>query len=441
MVEMRLVTVYSCSDDGAMAGIARAWRTHGTTGMNDYIQRGLAHVLAEAVASFPAVMLSGARQTGKTTLLRRQLGAGFRYVSLEQPQVRDLARQDPAGFLDLHRPPVILDEIQCAVGLLPYIKERIDADRHRMGQYVLTGSQNLLLMASVSESLAGRTAVLQLYPLARRELEGEAARPLPWAKSGEVRDLAPDAFVRRVAFCEQLLTGGYPDVALGKPRNRDLWFASYVQTYLERDVRTLRQVGDLGQFQAFLKSVALRTGQLFNLSDVARCVGVAVNTVKAWVSVLEASGLVIVLRPYSTSSEKRLVKTPKVYFTDSGLLCHLAGITRAEQLALSPLGGGVMEAAVLMEVVKTLGFHGQRSGLCFWRTANGAEVDLVIEEHDRLIPVEAKLSGTPKVAMARGIQAFRGDFGDRASPGWVVHTGDLALPLGQGTVALPLSLL
>ncbi len=407
----------------------------------NYIKRGMATMLAEAVASFPAVMLCGARQTGKTTMLRRQLGDNYRYVSMENPATRDLARRDPAGFLDLHRPPVILDEIQCAVDLLPYIKERIDADRKCMGQFILTGSQNLLMMDKVSETLAGRTAVLRLYPLAQRELAGEPDRPLPWGAAGEVRDMAPDAFVRRVAFCEQLLTGGYPDVALGTARNRSLWFSSYVQTYLERDVRCLRQVGDLGQFQNFLKSVALRNGQLFNMSDLARDLGLSVNTVKAWLSVLEASGLVLVVRPYFVSGDKRLVKTPKAYFTDSGLLCHLAGITSAEQLALSPLGGGVMEAAVLIEIVKALSFSSGNPGLYFWRTSNGAEVDIVIEEGHRLIPVEAKLSGTPRMDMARGIHAFRKDYGDRTACGWVVHTGDIPLPLGNGVVALPFSML
>ena len=352
-----------------------------------------------------------------------------------------LAQQDPVGFLDLYRPPVILDEIQGAIHLLPYIKERIDADRHRVGQFILTGSQNLLMMDKVSETLAGRIAVLRLHTLARRELAGEPQRPLPWHAPQEMREMAPDAFARRVAFCGQLLTGGYPDVASGKVRNRSLWFASYVQTYLERDIRGLRHIGDLGQFQLFLKSVALRNGQLFNMSDVARDLGISVNTVKAWLSVLEASGLLFILRPYSISGGKRLVKTPKVYFTDSGLLCHLAGITTAEQLALSPLGGGVMETAVLMEVVKALSFDGPLPGLYFWRTSNGAEVDIVVEEGHRLIPVEAKLSGTPKMGMGRGIHAFRADYGERAASGWVVHTGDFPLPLGNGAVALPLTML
>ncbi len=409
--------------------------------VNSYIQRGLTELLAEAAATFPAVMLHGPRQTGKTTLLKRRFGDCFRYVSVERPAVREFARRDPQGFLDVYRPPVILDEIQHAPQLLPNIKERIDRDRSRMGNYILTGSQNLLMMEQVSESLAGRCAVLQLYPLSRRELAGEPERPLPWETGSEVGETSSDAFYHRVAFCEQLLTGGFPELALNPNRRRSLWFSSYVQTYLERDVRKLRQVGDLIQFQAFIKAVALRNGQLFNMSDVARDLGVAVNTIKTWLSLLQASGLVVVLRPFSRNVGKRLVKTPKVYFTDTGLLCHLAGITTAEQLALSPFGGAVMEAAVLMEIVKTAAARGQRPDLTFWRTSNGAEVDIVVEDGHWLTPVEAKLSATPRASMNRGIRRFRQDYGDRVRTGWVVHSGDLTLPLGSGAVALPLELL
>ncbi|MFA4945870.1 MAG: ATP-binding protein [Lentisphaeria bacterium] len=404
----------------------------------NYQPRGLERTLAEAVASFPAIMLSGPRQTGKTTLLRERF-PHFKYVSLETPALRGMAHQDPGGFLDLYRPPLILDEIQCAPELMPYLKERIDANRQVMGQYLLTGSQNLLMMEQVSETLAGRTAVLRLYPLAQRELDDDATRSLPWAAPLEVRETNPYGFVRRKIFCDQLLTGGYPDVALGNVQNRDLWFASYIQTYLERDVRRLRQVGDLGQFQNFVKAVALRSGQLLNLSDVGRDLGLTVNTIKAWVSVLEASGLVVTLRPYFESLGKRLVKTPKLYFTDTGLLCHLAGITTAEQLALSPFGGAVMETAVLMEIVKAMSFGGTPPNLYFWRTANGAEVDFVVEDGGRLIPVEAKLSATPRPAMARGILAFRETYGERSAPGLVIHSGDLPMPMGKGIVALPYS--
>jgi hypothetical protein len=411
--------------------------------MENYIQRGLEKAVTEAVTGFPAVMLTGPRQVGKTTLLKRLLGRTFRYVSVEPLDVRDLARRDPRGFLDLYSPPVIFDEIQHAPGLLPYLKERIDADRGANGQYVLTGSQNLLLMESVSETLAGRVAVLRLWPLAQRELAGEPSRLLPWepTRGDRIREMSHEAYLRRVAFCETLLLGGFPDIVTGRAADRSLWFASYVQTYLERDVRNLRHVGDLVQFQCFVKALALRCAQILNISDVSKDLGISTPTARAWLGVLEASGLTMLLRPYLEHSGKRLVKSPKLYFTDTGLLCHLAGITTAEQLALSPLGGAVMETAVLMEVVKAASFAGKVPSLGFWRTSNGAEVDLVVEVGDRLAPIDTKLSATPKIAMASGIHAFRKDHGSRSLPGWVVYSGDMLLPMGDGALALPYTLL
>jgi predicted AAA+ superfamily ATPase len=402
----------------------------------DYLQRGLEAELALAAQSFPAVVLSGPRQVGKTTLLQHLFGATHQYVSLDDPAIRTLAVQDPRGFLDLYRPPVIFDEIQAVPSLLPYLKVRIDEDRRRMGQYLLTGSQNLLLMESVTESLAGRAAYLRMWPMAQRELDQNLARLLPWEAATLVNELS-SPYGKKLAFCERLLIGGYPDAALADPAVRRQWFASYIHTYLERDVRQLRNVGDLSQFQNFIKAVALRSGQLLNLSDVARDLGLAVNTVKAWLSNLEVSGLVIVLQPYFENMGKRLVKTPKVYFTDTGLLCHLTDMQTAEQLALSPFGGAVMETAIVMETVKALSFHGKSQNLYFWRTSNGAEVDLVIEHNGKLMPVEAKLSATPKISMTSGIQAFKQTYGDRSGTGWVVYSGDQLLPLGNQVVAVP----
>ncbi len=405
------------------------------------LDRGIATTLREALANFPAVLLHGARQTGKTTLLRTALGGTHAYVSVEQPRMRKLAVEDPAGFLDLYRPPVVFDEIQYAPGLLPYIKERIDSERDAKGQYVLTGSQNLLLLEQVSESLAGRVAVLQLYPLANRELQGDPDRPLPWHTGVDIREYDPDGWVKRVSFCEQLLTGGFPDVALGPPANRSLWFESYVTTYLERDVRNMRQIGDLAQFQNFMMALALRCGQLLNLSDLAGDLGVAVNTIKAWLSVLAASGLTVTVRHYFENRGKRLVKAPKVYWADTGLLCHLAGLQTAEELALSPLGGGVMETAVLLEMVKAISCRGRRPEVYFWRTSNGTEVDFVIRDGPRLIPVEAKISATPKSSMANGMRRFRETYADSSASGWLIYAGDLPLPLGDGNLALPFNAL
>ena len=236
---------------------------------------------------------------------------------------------------------------------------------------------------------------------------------------------------------QSFLRGGYPELVAEPDRDISLWHSSYVQTYLERDVRSLRQVGDLISFQSFLRALAARTGQLLNLTDVARDLGIAVNTAKAWLSVLEATFQVIVLRPYHANVGKRLVKTPKVYFTDTGMLCYLAGLKDPDHAAAGPLGGPIFETAVLLQIVKAFVNRGEEPQIHFWRTSAGVEVDLVVEAGGKLIPIEVKLSATPRPAMASGIRAFQEDLGEKAGPGFVIHPGDVRLPLAPKVVALP----
>jgi predicted AAA+ superfamily ATPase len=404
--------------------------------VHNYIKRSLETVLKKAVSEFPAVVLTGPRQSGKTTLLKVLFGEEYGYVSLEPPDVRAAAMEDPRSFLEMYTPPVIFDEVQYAPDLLPYIKERIDAHRDRPGQYLLTGSQNLLLVEKITESLAGRTAMLRLLPLSRREAEGNSTAPLPW-EPGKSHNAGAKASYQDI--WKDFLRGNYPELVANPGRDINLWHAGYVQTYLERDVRMLRQVGSLSQFQSFIRALAARTAQLLSLTDLAGDLGVAVNTVKAWLSVLEATYQVIVLRPYFANVGKRLVKTPKVYFTDVGTLCYLTGLKDPEHAASGPMGGPIMETAVLSEIVKTLTHRGQNPQIYFWRTSAGTEVDIVIETGNKLVPIEVKLSATPRPSMAASIKTFREDFGDKAMPGYVVHPGHVRLPLGSNVTALPFS--
>lgn len=398
-----------------------------------YLQRSIEPFICRAAAEFPVVMLTGPRQSGKTTLLRHLFGETHRYVSMELPDVQAAASNDPRGFLELHPAPAIFDEIQYAPELLPYLKERVDAERDRPGQFILTGSQNILLAQGVTESLAGRAAILRLLPLSLREILGEPQTPLPWEEGIRARP----GGIAYAELWQCFLRGGYPELVANPGRDPGLWHASYVQTYLERDLRTIRQVGDLSQFQSFLRALAARSAQLLNTSDLARDLGVAVNTVRAWLSVLEATYQITVLRPYHASVGKRLVKTPKVYFADVGTLCYLVGLKDPAHAAAGPMGGAIMETAVVNEVVRTVTHRAQEPSLYFWRTTAGTEVDLVMDTGIALIPIEVKLSTTPRAAMASGIEAFRRDLGARVQKGYVVHPGDAKLPLGPDAVAWP----
>ena len=401
-----------------------------------YIERTLESTLKKAAQEFPAVVLTGARQSGKTTLLKHLFGKTHRYVSLEPPDTRAAAYTDPRGFLDFYSPPAIFDEIQYAPELLPYIKERIDADREMRGHYLLTGSQNLLMLEKVTESLAGRTAILRLLPLTQAEENGQPGLLLPWETRHKQKG-EPAARRDYRALWRSMLRGNYPELVAGPSRDLALWHASYIQTYLERDVRELRQIGDLTSFQIFLKTLAARSSQLLNITALARDLGIAVNTVKNWISVLEATYQVIILRPYFANIGKRLVKTPKLYFTDVGTLCYLVGIRDIEHLVNGPMAGAIFETAAVMEIFKYFLHHGREPNMYFWRTSTGVEVDIVVEHGGKLVPLEAKLSSTPKPAMVSGIFSFQEAFKQKAAKGYLIYSGEDRKPVSSGVEAIP----
>lgn len=405
-----------------------------------YITRTLEPVLEKASREFPAVVLTGPRQSGKTTVLKHLFGKVYQYESLDLPEVRAFAIEDPRGFLASHPPPIILDEVQHVPMLLSYIRESIDNNRHKTGQYILSGSQNILLSDNVSESLAGRAAVLHLLPLSRREIAGKPNTLLPWERKNATDDSTRDQYDPKKLWMD-LLRGGYPELTIHPNRDVALWHSSYIQTYLERDVRSLRQIGDLTQFQTFLSTLAARSTQLLNLTDIARDLGVAVNSIKAWLSVLEASYQVTILRPYHVNVGKRLVKTPKVYFSDVGTLCYLTGLKDPEHAFAGPMGGAILETAVLSELVRTITHQGRTPRVFFWRTTAGREIDFVVDSDSGLVPIEVKLSATPRYAMASNITKFQRDLPDGSTQGFVVHPGSVQSPLTERVRSLPFSLL
>jgi len=403
-----------------------------------YIERTIEPLLLRSSQESPAIVLTGPRQSGKTTLLKHVFSKTHRYISLDLPDVAASATADPRGFLDINRPPVIFDEIQYVPGLLPYIKELVDADRQSMGRFILTGSQNLMLLNSVTETLAGRAALLRLLPLSYNEALGRPLTSLPW-ESKKSHEILPE--LTHSNLYQKLIIGSFPELVATPKSDPTIWQGSYIQTYLERDVRSLRHIGDLSTFQNFLRVIAARSGQLFQLADVSRDLGVAFNTAKQWLSILEATYQVVVVRPYFENVGKRLVKTPKVYYLDTGLLAYLAQIRDADQASTGPFSGAFFETAVLAELTKSYVHRGKEARIFFWRTAAGKEVDFVIEVGGTLIPIEVKASATPRPEMTTGLRSFMEDYSPRANKGYVVHPGNIRLPLAPDIEALPFALL
>ncbi|MBD3165053.1 DUF4143 domain-containing protein [bacterium] len=401
----------------------------------DYIRRTLESVVKNALPSFPVTVLTGPRQSGKTTLLQHLFADTHAYVSLDLPDLREAARDDPRGFLDLFPPPVIFDEAQAVPELFPCVRERVDEQRDRNGQYILTGSQNFQLLPSITESLAGRAAILHLFPFTQAELAGEPNRDLPWHRAR--RNVA----AVDMNHWDRFVTGYYPEPAVRSSMDTPHWRDSYIQTYLERDVRTLSGVGDLAGFRDFLRVTAGRSGSLLNYSELAREMGLTVNTIKSWMGVLQASFQVFILHPYHTNIGKELTKTPKLYMTDAGLMCALLGLTTSEDLLRSTYAGAVLETAVVNEIRKRIAHTGQRNALHFWRTAAGTEVDLLVEAGQEQIAVEVKKTATPRAKHASSLRTLMNDLPDRVKTGYLLHSGEETLPLAGGVTALPYGVL
>jgi len=406
-----------------------------------YLSRTLEQFAQSASQQFPALLVTGARQVGKTTFLRHLSGEERAYVTLDDPLVLDLARRDPALFLQRFRPPLLIDEIQYAPQLLPYIKMEVDRER-RPGAFWLTGSQQFHLMRGVSESLAGRVAVINLLGFSRRELIGQsqASGPfLPVPAEIEARSRSGGRLALRDLY-HLIWRGSFPAIALDERMDRDLFFSSYLQTYLQRDVRDLARVGDEMAFLRFLRIAAARTGQLLNLSEFARDADIAVNTAKTWLSILQASGIIYLLEPYHTNLSKRLLKRPKLYFLDTGLCAYVTEWSSPETLEAGAMSGAILETWILSELLKSYWHNGRRAPFFYYRDKDKKEIDLLIVQDEQVYPLEFKKTASPSPADIRQFSALA-RLRIPVGAGGVICLTEQSLPLSQSVVSIPVAAL
>ena len=406
-----------------------------------YLSRTLENFAMSAARQFPVLLVTGARQVGKTTFLRHLSEDERTYVTLDDPLLLDLAKRDPALFLQRFRPPLLIDEIQYAPELLPYIK--MEADKiGRPNLFWLTGSQQFHLMKGVSESLAGRVAIIRLLGFSRREMIGQSRelRPfVPIVSEITGREASGGALDLRELY-SLIWRGTFPAIAINKEMDWNLFYSSYIQTYLQRDVRDLAKVGDEMAFLRFLRIAAARTGQLLNLSEFARDADIAVNTAKSWLSILQASGIVYLLEPYHTNLSKRLVKTPKLYFLDTGLCAYLTEWSSPETLEAGAMSGAILETWVMSELLKSYWHNGREAPFYYYRDKDKREIDLLIVQDGIIYPLEIKRTASPGIGDIRHfgvLEKLKMPIG----PGGVICLARQSLPLSESAMAIPVAVL
>ena len=404
-----------------------------------YKYRVIEKFIRKATKQFPVIMITGARQVGKTTVLKHMSNENRTYVSLDDPMLRNLAKDDPKLFLQRFQPPLLIDEIQYAPELLPLIKMYVDASQEK-GLFWLTGSQQFHLMSGVSESLAGRVGIINLLGFSLREINDFAEQSIPFLPDQE-------SLVHLLKYCRTLplkevyyriWRGAFPAMALNDDLDHDLFYSSYIQTYIQRDLRDLARVGDEMIFLRFLRAVAARTGQLLNLSDMARDADITPTTAKNWLSILQASGIVYLLEPYHSNVTKRLVKAPKVYFLDTGLCAYLTEWSSPETLEAGAMSGAILETFIVCEIIKSYWHCGKRAPLYYYRDKDKKEIDLLILHDGVFYPLEFKKTASPKKDSIRNFNVL-----DRLNisvgQGGVICLADTLLPLTEKNQVIPVS--
>ena len=369
----------------------------------NYIRRSLEKVVIQASREYPVILVTGPRQVGKTTMLQKLMeGTGRSYVSLDDLNERNMAKTDPELFLQIHKPPVLIDEVQYAPELFTYIKVLVDKSRNP-GDFWLTGSQIFKLMRGVQETLAGRVAVLSMAPLSQAEISGHDQTPF----KVDLESLTARSILRDPAdlgqIYERIFRGSMPAIVSGQITGNQMFYSSYIQTYIERDVRSLSDAIDSLKFMRFITAAAARCGQMLNMAEIARDVDINQKQAKAWLSILETLGVIFYLHPYSNNMLKRLVKTPKLYFYDTGLVCYLTRWSNPETLANGAMNGAILENYVVSEIAKTYMGCGLEPFMYYYRDKDAKEIDLILEKDGELNPIEIKRSSNPGTEL---IKAF-----------------------------------
>ncbi len=401
-----------------------------------YIKRHLEAVIKKMNDIFPVILVTGPRQVGKTTMLRELSKENRKYVTLDHASMRELAKEDPATFIQKFSPPVLIDEIQYAPELLEHIK--IYVDKHKgKGDFWLTGSQTFHMMKNVSESLAGRVKVIQMNSLSQAEILGKAYKP--YQTNFEELSKRLNSKISVNELFEMICKGSMPAL-YETAQESDSFYDSYVATYLERDMRDLAQVGNELTFFKFMRICAARTSQMLNYTEIAMAAGINVNTAKQWLSILISSGIIYLVEPCHSNALKRIVKSPNLYFLDTGLCAFLARWTNPEALELSASAGAFMETYVVSEIIKSYLNAGKRPTVSYYRDSDKREIDLIIEDNHTLYPIEVKKSASPKKSAIKHFKVLENtDF--EVGEGNVICLIDELIPIDEKNSFVPIGLL